>query len=293
MAWHPEDIVAARRRLLLRSEKALGLESVTWREDEPPGPRSDRNTRSDAASPRETTADAPERAPRSGVASESPRASSLFGEVRETAPPVADRPEIKGAALPAEEKRQRLTVLDETQVTGCTRCPLHETRTQTVFGEGDVDAPIVFVGEGPGQNEDETGRPFVGRAGELLNKMIAGMGLSRERVFIANVVKCRPPNNRTPTAQEVATCTPYLDTQLETIRPTAIVTLGLPASQYLLGSKLSMSKLRGRWHDWRGIPLMPTYHPAYVLRAYTRDVRQKVWDDLRMVMERLEVRRPD
>jgi DNA polymerase len=161
---------------------------------------------------------------------------------------------------------------------------LSQTRTHTVFGEGDPDAKIFFIGEGPGENEDLQGRPFVGRAGELLNKMIAGMGLKREQVFIANIVKCRPPGNRVPAPDEVDTCTPYLVRQLEIIRPQVIVTLGLPSAKYMLNSKLSMGRLRGNWHDWRGIKLMPTFHPAYLLRAYTEENRAMVWSDLKQVM---------
>jgi DNA polymerase len=156
-----------------------------------------------------------------------------------------------------------------------------------VFGEGDPDARIFFIGEGPGENEDLSGRPFVGRAGQLLDKMIAGMGFRRDQVFIANIVKCRPPQNRAPAADETDTCTPYLVRQLEVVRPEAIITLGLPSSQYMLQSKLSMSRLRGNWHQWRGIRLMPTFHPAYLLRAYTEDNRAKVWDDLKKVLEAL------
>src|SRR5205814_5029346 len=140
--------------------------------------------------------------------------------------------------LPSEEKRKRLLALDNNEVRRCTRCRLCETRTNTVFGEGDADAKIMFIGEGPGENEDLQGRPFVGRAGELLNKMIAGMGLNREQVYIGNIVKCRPPGNRVPAPDEVATCTPYLERQIEIIRPRAIVTLGLPAKQYMLQTKL-------------------------------------------------------
>jgi DNA polymerase len=149
----------------------------------------------------------------------------------------------------------------------------------------------MFIGEGPGETEDQTGRPFVGRAGELLNKMIAGMGLRREDVYIANVVKCRPPNNRVPTALEVDTCTPYLHRQIEWIRPDVIVTLGLPATRHLLRTSLSMGQLRGRWSQWRGIKVMPTYHPAYLLRSYTEANRRTVWGDLRQVMAELGLER--
>lgn len=186
--------------------------------------------------------------------------------------------------LSTDQKRARLVAMAQKEVHGCTKCRLCEKRTQTVFGEGDVDAQIFFIGEGPGETEDRTGRPFVGRAGELLNKMIAGMGLKREQVYIANVVKCRPPGNRVPAPDEVATCTPYLQRQLEIIRPRVIVTLGLPSTQYMLQTKNSMGRLRGQWHAWRGIKLMPTYHPAYVLRNQTYETRAAVWDDLKKVM---------
>ncbi|MGA2582440.1 MAG: uracil-DNA glycosylase [Tepidisphaeraceae bacterium] len=188
------------------------------------------------------------------------------------------------AVLPNSEKLAALTALDQNEVKPCTRCRLCESRTNTVFGEGDPDAKIFFIGEGPGENEDLQGRPFVGRAGELLNKMIAGMGLRREQVYIANIVKCRPPGNRVPAPDEVETCTPYLVRQLEIIRPRVIVTLGLPAAKYMLDTRLGISKMRGQWHDWRGIKLMPTYHPAYLLRAYTEENRQAVWSDLKQVM---------
>ena len=190
--------------------------------------------------------------------------------------------------LPRDEKIARLRALDENEVKGCTRCVLCQTRTNTVFGEGDPDAKILFIGEGPGENEDLSGRPFVGRAGELLDKMIAGMGLKREQVFIANIVKCRPPNNRVPAPDEVATCTPYLERQIEIIRPRVIVTLGLPSAKYMLNdNKLTMGRIRGTWRDWRGIKLMPTYHPAFLLRSYTPENRAAVWSDLKQVLTEL------
>ncbi len=211
----------------------------------------------------------------------------------------ADAPvvHVQGASLrllepfesPLMSKRDKTTALatlNENEVRGCVKCRLSSTRTQTVFGEGDVEAKIFFIGEGPGETEDQTGRPFVGRAGQLLDKMIGAMGISRADVFIANIVKCRPPNNRVPALDEVETCTPYLNRQLEIIRPKVIVTLGLPAVKYMLGdAKLTMGKTRGRWHEWRGIKLMPTYHPSYVLRAYTEENRKAVWSDLQMVMK--------
>ena len=177
--------------------------------------------------------------------------------------------------------------MDENEVRVCPKCRLCETRTKTVFGEGDVDAKIFFLGEGPGENEDLSGRPFVGKAGQLLDKMIVAMGLSREQVFIANIVKCRPPNNRVPAPDEVAACATYLVRQLEIIRPRVIVTLGLPATKHMLQVNSTMGKLRGQWQSWRGIKLMPTFHPAYILRSYTEQTRAAVWSDLKMVMTEL------
>ena len=194
-------------------------------------------------------------------------------------------------ALDRQGRLEVLTVLDEQEVRGCTRCALHHSRRQTVFGEGDPEAKLMFVGEGPGQREDEQGRPFVGPAGELLEKMIVAMGLTREGVYIANVVKCRPPNNRTPTPEEAATCGDYLRRQIQTIRPAVIVTLGAPAAKLLLETTTGIMKLRGVWHEYHGvqpaIPVMPTFHPAYLLRAYTKDNRAKVWSDLQQAMGRL------
>jgi DNA polymerase len=148
----------------------------------------------------------------------------------------------------------------------------------------------MFVGEGPGETEDKTGRPFVGRAGELLDKQIAAMGMTRSQVYIANIVKCRPPGNRAPSPDEAGACFSYLDRQIEVVRPRVIVTLGLTASQYLLNSRLSMGKLRGNWHSFRAIKVMPTYHPAYILRNYTQQTRAAVWSDLQQVMRELEMK---
>lgn len=197
-----------------------------------------------------------------------------------------------GEPLPTRKKLALLQAMNEDEVRVCRRCILCETRTNTVFGVGDVDAKLMFIGEGPGENEDLQGEPFVGKAGQLLNRMISAMGLSREQVFIANIVKCRPPNNRVPAPEEVLACTPYLLRQIEIIRPRVIVTLGLPATQYMLETKSSMSSMRGQFHDWRGIKVMPTYHPAYVLRKYTETVRAAVWSDLQKVMRELGLKGP-
>jgi DNA polymerase len=225
-------------------------------------------------------APAPQARPSTNLFGEDPAAPGLIM-------PTPDTPAFDAPPLTPEEKRARLIALDNNEVRGCTKCRLCEQRTNTVFGEGDPDAKLFFIGEGPGENEDRTGRPFVGRAGELLDKWIAAMGLKREQVMIANIVKCRPPGNREPAPDEVATCTPYLVRQLEIVRPRVIVTLGRPSSQHMLQSKLSMSRLRGQWQQWRGIKLMPTYHPAYVLRQYTYETRSAVWGDLQQVMAEL------
>lgn len=172
----------------------------------------------------------------------------------------------------------------------CTRCVLHKGRTNLVFGVGNVNADIMFVGEGPGADEDAQGEPFVGRAGQLLNNMITAMGIKREDVYIANVVKCRPPGNRTPEKDECDTCSPFLLRQVDVIKPKVIVALGAVAAKTLLAVNDSMSNLRGRWYDFKGSRLAVTYHPAYLLR----DPRQKkeAWKDLQMVMKFLGLTPP-
>ena len=169
----------------------------------------------------------------------------------------------------------------------CTRCPLHAGRTQIVFGDGNPNAELMFVGEGPGEQEDLTGLPFVGRAGELLTQMIErGLGIARASVYIANAVKCRPPGNRTPLPNEVAACREFLDGQIDAIRPRVIVALGKPATSLLLGRDVSITRVRGTWHDYRGFPVMPTFHPAFLLRQYTAENRRAVWEDLKAALER-------
>lgn len=207
--------------------------------------------------------------------------------------PAAPRPASRAAADGSAE--QRLRTLNESQVRNCRKCALCETRTQTVFGQGNPTPRLVFVGEAPGYEEDKKGLAFIGAAGELLTKMIeAGMGLKRADVFICNVLKCRPPNNRTPNADEILACNPYLREQLEILNPEVIVALGAPATKTLLNTAETIGKLRGRWHDYYlsgvtgqgpSIPCMPTYHPAYLLR--TPEDKGKTWADLQMVMERL------
>jgi DNA polymerase len=281
---------ASRNRLglWLRSEKAFGLPSVTQpgapaTPDDTAGGANDPDELNEPSPPPEAPVVMPPAAARGG--GRAPGATDLFA-------PAPDQPAFDAPGLAPEEKRARLVALDDKEVRGCTKCRLCDTRTNTVFGEGAPDAQIFFIGEGPGENEDLSGRPFVGRAGEMLNKWIAAMGLRREQVYIANIVKCRPPGNRVPAPDEVATCTPYLQRQLEIIRPKVIVTLGLPSAKYMLQSNLSMGRLRGQWHQWRGIKLMPTFHPAYVLRSYNEQTRRAVWSDLQQVMAELGLKVP-
>ena len=171
----------------------------------------------------------------------------------------------------------------------CQRCPLSEGRHSIVFGDGNPDAEILFIGEGPGAEEDKRGLPFVGRAGELLTRMIErGMGIPRSTVYICNIVKCRPPGNREPLANEIAACRPFLDAQIDAVAPKVIVTLGRPATSVLLGRDVSITRVRGVWHDYRGTPLMPTFHPAFILRQYTEENRRLVWQDLQAAKARSE-----
>ena len=175
----------------------------------------------------------------------------------------------------------------------CMKCAnLAATRTNVVFGVGSIDAELMFVGEAPGADEDAAGEPFVGAAGQLLTKMIGAMGLTRDQVYIANILKCRPDmprgssGNRKPTPEEMQTCIPYLHAQIDLIQPKVLVGLGGTAMEGLLG-KSGITKLRGQWHTYRGIPLMPTYHPAYLLRNQSNAEKRRVWEDLLAVMEKL------
>lgn len=176
----------------------------------------------------------------------------------------------------------------------CQRCKLGATRNKLVFGAGNPRARLVFVGEGPGADEDQKGEPFVGDAGRMLNRIISAMGLQREEVYICNVVKCRPPQNRNPEKDEIAACSPFLLRQLHSIKPEVIVALGTFAAQTVLGSKEPISKLRGKFHDFHGVPLMPTYHPSYLLRSGgNSDSFWTVWDDMTQVLRLLKLPVPD
>jgi DNA polymerase len=170
----------------------------------------------------------------------------------------------------------------------CKRCKLHTGRKQIVFGAGNPSPDLLFIGEGPGAEEDEQGIPFVGRAGQLLTKMIEAMGLNRDQVYIANVVKCRPPGNRNPEPDEISACSPFLENQIEVLRPKVICTLGTFASQTLLKTGQKISNLRGRFHVYKGIPVMPTFHPAYLLRNPSE--KKSAWEDIQLIMKELHIR---
>ncbi len=216
-----------------------------------------------------------------------PRASrSALARLRAAPPAPNDSAETDKAA----RLRQMAA-----RIAGCVKCPhLASFRTQTVFGVGNPEAELMFIGEAPGADEDRQGEPFVGRAGQLLTKIVAAMGFSREDVYIANVLKCRPdmpagePGNRKPTPDEMATCLPYLAEQIEIIGPKVLVALGATAVEGLLQIREPMGKLRGRWHSYRETPLMITFHPSYLLRNQNNAEKRKVWEDMLLVLERLE-----
>ena len=205
---------------------------------------------------------------------------------------VAPGPEPAGAepALPpmTPSGDTLLKILED--IGDCRRCRLHEGRNKLVFGVGNEKSPLVFVGEGPGADEDAQGIPFVGRAGQLLTQMIEntarkeGIPLGRDEVYICNVVKCRPPGNRTPEPDEMETCGQFLYRQLTTIQPKAICALGGTAARALTGHKEGVTKMRGKWFEWRGVPVMVTYHPSYLLRPYNQDAKREAWEDLKRVL---------
>lgn len=269
---------------------ALGRSDVLLRRlTEAPSPqRGAAAARRSGASSRDpqTSARPPGDAPRDGATRAQgapPREVAARGAATPAAPP--DRGEAAASAS-SEERRQRLAVLAE-EVKRCTKCRLHASRTQTAFSRGSPDAELVFVGEGPGAEEDRQGLPFVGAAGQLLDKMIGAMGYHRDEVYIANVVKCRPPQNRKPEPDEMEACMPYLREQLELIGPKVIVALGATGVEGMLGSRAGgITRLRGTWKLYRGrIPLMPTFHPAYLLRSPEK--KRDVWNDLKQVLHKL------
>jgi DNA polymerase len=293
-----DESIKNRLRLWLLSERAMGLSIAgpgTWPEPSAVQPAAAASPRLEqprsAATPPIHAVAAPIVAPRQAPDS-APAISPLAGK---PASGVESEP-FTSPILSLEDRRAFLATLDQTQVQECVKCELCRSRHKTVFGEGAADARLMFIGEGPGSKEDQTGRPFVGPAGELLNRMIGAMGLAREQVYIANIVKCRaflpgpPPKDRAPSPEEVAACSPYLLQQVETIRPNVIVTLGVPATQFILQTKLSMSRLRGTWNAWHGIKVMPTWHPSYLLRREKEgdtQPKRQAWGDLQLVMKEL------
>src|ERR1700731_1638787 len=221
---------------------------------------------------------------------------SALENIRENSkrPPCASRAALAGLfeTSPSTRAPNKSDLLDPVRdrVSICTKCPhLVRTRTQTVFGVGNADADLMFVGEAPGADEDAQGEPFVGRAGQLLTKIIRAMGFAREDVYIANILKCRPDTpgsaygNRAPTPREMQTCRPYLMEQIDIIQPKVIVALGAVAVEGLLGTRAPMRELRGRWDSFNGTPLMVTYHPAYLLRNQSPSEKRKVWEDMMQV----------
>ena len=216
--------------------------------------------------------------------------------------PVQSETPIGGASdlspttrVPSLDKVAAFAALRD-RALACVKCPhLASSRKNVVFGVGTIDAQLMFVGEAPGADEDEQGEPFVGKAGQLLTRIIETAGLSRAGVYIANILKCRPDTpgqsagNRKPTPEEMATCIPYLHEQIDLIRPKVLVALGATAVEGLLGKTAGITKLRGQWQTYRGIPLMPTYHPAYLLRNQAMSEKRKVWEDMLAVMEKLEM----
>lgn len=214
-----------------------------------------------------------------------PVAPAIPAEVPLVGSSLFDAAVPAGPELTLEQRRHELKVLAD-QVAGCPRCPaLVSTRRQTVFGEGQPGVDLCFVGEAPGQEEDRAGRPFVGAAGQLLDRIIAACGLKRGEVYICNILKCRPPGNRNPLPDEAANCREYLDRQLELVKPKFICALGAVAAQNLLGTTQAIGKLRGKFQSYRGIPVLCTFHPAFLLRTPER--KKDVWDDMKMLLTKM------
>jgi len=235
----------------------------------------ERPRRSDAAPPA-TPGSGLSRSERLRRALEAPRADR-------TTPPGAEIPEARATALPAFSYGSFDNLVQT--INNCTRCALGRFRTHAVPGEGSLTTEVMFVGEGPGRDEDLQGRPFVGRAGQLLRKIIAAMGFREDEVYITNIVKCRPPENRPPHREEVEACTPYLVEQIAHIRPKVIVTLGATPTSFFLPMYRSMTETRGRFGEYLGLPVMPTFHPSYLVRNEgNRELKRMVWEDMQKVM---------
>ncbi|MBV9122475.1 MAG: uracil-DNA glycosylase [Planctomycetes bacterium] len=255
----PDEEFTRQARQHLESLRAAGVEWLPW-----------------APLPNPAPAPAPP-AERPAPPMEKSEGGELFGMPAEAEQPLGS----------LEERRQALQVLAE-KVSTCMRCPeLVASRTRTVFGVGQPGVELCFVGEAPGADEDARGEPFVGAAGQLLNRIIAACKLKREDVYICNTIKCRPPGNRTPLPPEVANCHGYLDEQLALVRPKFICALGSAAAQALLNTTQSLGRLRGRFHDYQGIPVLVTYHPAYLLPHRNPDKKKDVWNDMKLLLARM------
>jgi DNA polymerase len=279
------------QQVLARFDQAIGLET---------SPRTSAGTGAVPEAP--SAADrvpvpavvAPARAPAASAA-----AAPAFRTSAPTAAPIASThvypPESLRAPGDAADRARRLSEIDARHAASCPHCLAATGHTRLVFGEGAAHAELMFVGEAPGDAEDRIGRPFLGAAGEKLDEMIKAMGLSREQVYIASILKSRTPDDRTPMPEEVAACGPFLMEQILAVQPKVIVTLGGPAAKWICGTDAGISRIRGTWQQWTPpagadcppIPVMPTYHPSYVLRTYTKQVRMEVWSDLRAVLAKL------
>ncbi len=274
-----EDAGPARNHSVAAHEPSLPVRGA---QAEPPRAAGDRGAVT--AEPSLPTSRRAEAEPRSVPSGDRAAASAAV------AAPVAASVVATGGLDPVERHRRLVTLAQE--VAGCTACALHQTRTQTVFARGNGAAGLCFIGEGPGADEDEQGFPFVGKAGQLLDRMITAMGLERDAVYVCNIVKCRPPDNRKPQPDEVAACRSFLEQQLELLEPSVIVALGATAVQGLLGTTEGITRLRGKWKLYKGrIAVMPTFHPAYLLR--TPSAKRAVWEDLQTVMRQLGRPIPD
>jgi DNA polymerase len=214
-------------------------------------------------------------------------AGDIPDEAPAPAPTDGSAVQLFGESLTLEQRRTELQLLAR-KVCECKRCPeLMSTRTQTVFADGQIPVELCLIGEAPGADEDAQGKPFVGAAGQLLNKILAACGLKREEVYICNVIKCRPPGNRTPKLEEVANCREYLTRQIELVQPKFICALGGCAAQNLLGTTASLGSLRRRFHDFNGVPVMCTYHPSYLLPHRSPEKKKDVWEDMQLLMKRM------
>ncbi|MFO0875466.1 MAG: uracil-DNA glycosylase [Phycisphaerales bacterium] len=280
MAEERSSTVARDAALLRAADLLLGVDFAPPRERAAAG--GDRGTSPPTLRTAAPASEAPRAAP--------PRPKSA-PEPRAPAPPA---PVAAIAPVRDAERQRRLDALREEHDARCPHCTTATAHRRTVFGEGDAAAALMFIGEAPGETEDALGRPFVGRAGQKLDEIIAAMGLARGDVYIANVLKSRPPDNRTPLQHEVDACGPYLKRQIQIIRPRAIVTLGGPATKLVLNVEKGITRMRGAWAEYRDgelvIPVMPTFHPAYLLRNYTLETRRQVWSDMQAVAAKLRER---